>query len=135
MTDTGDRVFLAEGLVTVTQTRFVFKGDTYAMANVSSCRTRYSDETDALKKFLLYAAIVASIILGGVLAISVEPIVGGIGGIAGIVGSFIFIRPKYKLYHLYLGTNSGEVKALWDTSQHFVRQVERAVNDAIVARG
>ena len=48
MTDTGDRVFLAEGLVTVTQTRFVFKGDTYAMANVSSCRTRYSDETDAL---------------------------------------------------------------------------------------
>ena len=25
MTDTGDRVFLAEGLVTVTQTRFVFK--------------------------------------------------------------------------------------------------------------
>ena len=135
MTDTGDRVFLAEGVVTVTQTRFVFKGDTYAMSNVSSCRTRYSELTDSLKKFLLYLAIVGSVVIGGVLAVAVQPIVGGIVAIGGVVGSFIFIRPKYKVYHLYLGTNSGEVQAMWDVDQHFVKQVERAVNDAIVARG
>ena len=135
MSSSSDNVFFAQGAITVTQTRFVAFGDTYAMSNVSSCRTRYTVEVNKLKQFLLYAAIVASLVIGVILAFSANEIVGAIIGIAGVVASFVFIKPKFREYHLYLGTNSGELRALDSRNRDLINQVERAVNDAIVARG
>ena len=132
----GDKVFLAEGGVTVSRTRFVSPGgDTYAMANISSCKRRYSDEKDAIKGFLQMAAIVVSIVAGIAIGISTEFFVGIIIGIIGIAAALIFIKPKYKLYHLYVGTNSGEIDAISSRESEFIVQVERALNDAMVDRG
>ena len=131
-----DKVFFAEGDVTVTQTRFVStKGETYAMANVSSCKTRWSSEKDDLKSFLRIAAIVASIGVGIAIGVMSVMVVGIILAVIGVVAAFIFIKPNYKVYRLYLGTNSGELEVLASQDSNFIAQIERAVNDAIVARG
>ena len=137
-----DNVFFAQGAITVSQTRFVSDGDTYAMASISSCRSRYTEHVNDRLKFLRSLGIVASLVVGVALAIvlfgAVEAfgaIVGVIVGIAGAVASFIFIKPAYRMYHLYLGTNSGEMRALSSRDQNFIQQVERAINDAMVARG
>lgn len=130
-----DTVFYAEGGVTVTKTRFVSFGDTYAMANVSSCKTRYSAMKDDMKSFLRTAAIVVSIGAGIAIGVASIFVVGVILAVIGVVAAFIFIKPNYKLYSLYLGTNSGEIEAVSSRDPDFIIQIERAVNDAIVARG
>lgn len=130
----GDNVFFAQGSVTVSQTRFVVSGDTYAMSNISSCRVRYTDEINDGLKALLWIAVVASLIVGVALALSVHIALGGLG-LAGVIAAFIFIKPQYQLYHLSVGTNSGEIEAVYSVDEAYIRQIERAVNDAIVARG
>ncbi len=135
MSEKVDKVFFSEGDVTVTRTRFVSHGDTYTMATVSSCKTRYSDETNGGKSFLRKVAIVISIGVGIAIGIASNFIVGIILGVVGIIAAVMFIKPGYKLYKLYLGTNSGELEAVLSKDENFIVQIERAVNDAIVERG
>ena len=130
-----DNVLFAQGNVTVSQTRFVVSGDTYVMSNISSCRTRYTEEVDDGMKGLLWLAVVASLAVGVVLAIAVHLALGGLIAIAGMVAAFVFIKPKYQFHHLYIGTNSGEIEAISSRDEDYINQIERAVNDAIVARG
>ena len=144
---TADKVFFAQGNVTVTQTRFVHSGDTYVMANISSCRTRTTDhtETDDGKKVLKTVAAWGSLIVGIVLAVflyaTVESVavavVVAVIGIIGAIAASIMIQPDsdYEVYHLYLGTNSGELEAISSREGDYIVQIERAINDAIVARG
>ena len=134
--DGGDNVLFAEGGIVVSQTRFVSRGDTYAMSSVSSCRTRYTDEQDGTKNFLRTLAILGSVVLGVVIWLMLDQIiVGGVIGIAGAIASVALIKTKYRLWHIYLGTVSGETRAVHSRDQDFILRVERAVNDAIVARG
>lgn len=129
-----DKVLFAEGSVTVSLTRLVFDGDTYAMANISSCKVRFTEEQDDRLNLQRSVAVVASVVLGVALAILLHPVVTVVGGI-GVVAAFIYIRPGYQLFHLYVGTNSGEMEVLSSRDEKLIRQIERSINDAIVERG
>lgn len=129
-----DKVLFAEGSVTVSLTRLVLGGDTYAMANISSCKVRFTEEQDDRLNLQRSVAVVASVVLGVALAILLHPFVMVVGGI-GVVAAFMYIRPGYKLFHLYIGTNSGEMEALSSRDEKLIRQIERSINDAIVERG
>lgn len=127
-----DKVLFAEGSVTVSLTRLVFDGDTYAMANISSCKVRFTEEQDDRLNLQRGVAVVASVVLGVALAILLHPVATVVGGI-GVVAAFMYTG--YQLFHLYIGTNSGEMEALSSRDEKFIRQIERSINDAIVERG
>ena len=143
----GDNVFFAQGNVTVTQTRFVHGGDTYAMANISSCRTRFTEHTErddgqqALKTFAVWGSLIGGIALAILLYATVDSaviaVVVAILGIVGAIVASLAIQPDsdFRIYHLYLGTNSGEVEAVASRDEDYILQIERAINDAMVARG
>lgn len=133
--DSGDNVFFAQEGVVVSQTRLVVDGITYAMSSISSCKTGDSEEQDGGKKFLRTLAILASVAAGLIIGLVTELTVGVVIGIVGLVASLLFIKTKYLVYHIYLGTVSGEVQAVSSSDENFIRQIERAVNDAIIARG
>ena len=141
-----DNVLLAEKGIIVSQTRLVVDGDTYAMAHITFCKRRYSDEveTDDRKKSLRFLLIVGSIVGGVVLAIvlslggSVEvgTAVGVVLGIGGLIAAlFIDTKLPYRLYSVSVGTNSGPMDIVVTRDLGFSEQVERAISDAFVARG
>ena len=141
-----DNVLLSKRGIIVSQTRLVVDGDTYAMAHITFCKRRYSDETeiDARKKSLRFLIIVGSIV-GGIVLASVLSLGGSVevgiavGGVLGIVGIIValFIDPKlpYRLYSVTVGTNSGPMDVVVTRDLGFSEQVERAITDAFVARG
>lgn len=142
-----DNVLFAESGIVVSQTRLVIDGDTYAMASISSCNRRYSDhvDIDGGKKFLRSLASIGSLVggialaiflsLGGGVVIGIA--VGGVLGIGGFIAANLFIDPErpYQLHHVNVGTNSGPMTVVETTNLDFAKRVERAINDAIVARG
>ena len=134
-----DNVLLSEGGLVISQTRIVSFGDTYAMSSITSCRGRYTNETNDTKKFLLYSACIASVLLGVVLLLVIGGtagvVVGVIIGIAGLGGSLLFIKPRYRLHHVLCGTNTGELRVVSTRDPEFAQRVERAINDSIIARG
>lgn len=130
-----EKTFFAEGGVTITQSRVMVKGDTYSLANITSCKPRTSLETDQRKSFLKKAAVAVGIIIGIAIGVSAKNFwVGLIVAILAIIGAR-FIKDKYKLYKVYLGSASGETEALKNKDEHFIDQVVRAINEAIISRG
>ena len=134
-----DNVLLAEAGLVISQTRIVGYNNTYAMASISSCRQIITEETNTLKKFLLYIACAASVLVGLYLAFAVGDtfgmVLGAVIAIVGLVGSFIFIKPNYYVFTVLVGTNAGEIGIVDTIDETFADRVQRAVNDAIVARG
>jgi len=126
-----EKTFFDEGGVTVTQRHIVVKSDTYPLAHVTSCRYRYSVEIAPMKSFLKKAVAFAGIIIGIVIGVSRKnPRAGLIVAFLAVIGAQ-FIRGKYKLYKLYLGSASGEIVALESKNKHFMEQVVRAINEAM----
>ena len=149
------QVFYAQGGITVSKTTFIAPNYTFSMANIASCRVVESNNNTPMK-ILRFAAIAASVVTGIALAILASPIVGGIPspivesipspivgsipfpivggilGIGGVMAALILIRPR--MYHLYLGTNSGQVEAIRAADEDYILRIERAVDHAIVAR-
>ncbi len=141
-----DNVLLAEKGIIVSQTRLVVDGDTYAMAHITFCKRRYSDEveTDDRKKSLRFLLIVGSIVGGIVLAtvlsiggaVDVGIAAGVVLGIGGLIAAlFIDTKLPYRLYSVSVGTKSGPMDIVVTRDLGFSEQVERAISDAFVARG
>lgn len=134
----GGDVFLLKGGVTVTQTRFESQGAAYGMGVVSSCRVLYSIENqDGGKKAMRALSMMASVAGGAAVGFMLDQLIIGVGVGIALAVAFSFIKiPQYRLYELYLYASSGEeVRALTSRDGDFIREVERAVNDAIAARG
>ena len=138
----------AERNVTVSTARFVVDGDTYSLANVASCRIRSTmeiDKDESAKKQNLKALgwiAVAIGLLGGVILYFVSSdILGYLVGILGIGGGIASwaksggINPSFTLHHLRIGTSTGEQDVLASPDEQSIRQVDRAINDALVQRG
>ncbi len=131
-------VFLSKEGVTVTRTRFESRGAAYGMSAVSSCRVLYLNENQsggkkALRALSMMASLAGSVAVGFMLE---QPIIGAVIGITLAVAFSLIKIPQYRLYELYLYANSGEeLRALTSRDGDFIREVERAVNDAIAARG
>ncbi len=134
-----EQVFMDQGGIKVTNARVIVDGDTYSLANVTSCKSRYTEHEgidkskDRLKKLLLWGGIILGIILGSAVK---SFAFGAIIAVVGIVASF-FIKSTfdYRIYKVYFGSAAGEQEAISSQDENFIRQIVNAVNDAIVARG
>jgi hypothetical protein len=120
-----ETTFFNEGGLTVTNSRFVVPGQTYAMSGVTSIRT---EEYPPSRKW-------PGIITGlGVLLL--------LGGKDTIIGALILIaigvvwwRSQKTTYTVVLSSASGETDAFTSTDEEYVRNLVNALNDAIVSRG
>ena len=133
----GGDALLSKGGVEVSRTRLAANGNTYLMSAVRSCRVLYNDETQGSKKTMRAVAMLASVAAGAGVGFAQDQLIIGTGAGVALAVAFSFIKiPKYRLYELHLRAVSGE-EALAVTSRDgdFIRQVERAVNEAIAARG
>ena len=130
-----EKVIFSEDSIVVTSAKVSIKGDSYFVGQIVSSKVRYSDEIDRGKRFRRRFAIVGSIALGVAVGIEVKSLaVALILIIAGIIAAFILIKPKYRLYHIYLGVSSREVDAYSSTSRAFVQRVSEAIDQAVALR-
>jgi hypothetical protein len=120
-----EQTFFSSGEVSVTNTRFMAKGQTYAMSGITSVKSYRQDPSvkgPALVGILGIIALLtgkSGIILGLIL-------------IAVAVGWWRSLKPEFSVL---LSSASGEVKALASKDEGFIRSVINALNDAIVHRG
>jgi len=134
-----ETVFLDEAGVLVTNTRVVTPlGDTYSLANVTSCKSGYTvhEGEDKKKARLRTILFWGGIALGIVIAIFAKFWYGIIVAAIGVVASlFVKADYKYNKYIVYLGSASGESQAIESVDKAFIDRVVRAINEAIISRG
>lgn len=136
-------VFYAVGDITVTSTRLMVHGDLYTMNNIASSKVRGHRMTDARKILFRKLAALGSVVLGFLFALLLWQGPGFVEGlivwfivsIAGTIAAFFYIKPGYTEYKLYVGTTTGEQPVMSSLDESLVRQVDRAIADAIAFRG
>ena len=120
-----ETVFLNEKNIHVTNARLVLPAQTYAMSGITSVETGFD------KPSKLYPII---LIVIGVLAL----IAGMNGFLFGVIFIAIGAAWIYKLkdtFHMFLHTASGKTQALSSYDESWIKQVVKAVNEAIIHRG
>lgn len=117
-----EKVFMSEGGVTVTSSRFIVSSQTYAMSGITSVKnsTKYPSRT---------GPIVLGILGGVMLANS-----SWYGAIPLGLAVLWWISQKVE-FHVLLTTAAGEMEALSGEDQEFTSRVVKALSDAIVFRG
>lgn len=119
-----EKMFLEAGNVSVSNSRFIVSGQTYAMSNVTSVKTGIEE---ASKGVGIVITLVGLFVLFGV-----PSILWGIIIIA--VGVLAFMGAKNK-YSVVLSTSSGENKALTSEDKTHIENIVSALNESIVSRG
>ncbi|EMP4115475.1 TPA: DUF6232 family protein [Vibrio parahaemolyticus] len=119
-----ERMFLEAGEVSVSNSRFIVNGQTYAMSNVTSVKT-------GIEKANKGAGIVITLI-GLFILFAMKSIIWG--GVIVVVGVLAFIGAKDK-YSVILSTSSGESKALTSEKKNYIEDIVSALNESIVSRG
>ena len=120
-----EKSFFNDGGVSVSNSRFIAQGQTYAMSGVTSVK---SSRQDPSRKAPIIMGIVGLLALAGG---STAAIVGLLL-IAGAVAMWFLQKAEFQVL---LYTASGEAKALTSNDGAFVSNVVAALNDAIVHRG
>ncbi|HSU17065.1 DUF6232 family protein [Longimicrobium sp.] len=122
-----EKIYYSLGDTTVTSTRAIIDGKTYAMANITSVMMVQSSPGSGCGCALLA--------VGGVLAIalaSAETVaVGIIGLVFAGVGAVVMSQ---KSYVVQIGSASGESQALQSPDREHIEQIVEAVNQAIIDR-
>jgi len=126
-----DAPYFQDETVTVTKTRAIIGGVTYAMANVTSVRMFVQPKPPA-------AAIVAAILmlLGlGSAKYDATPQTGiGITAAGAVLlAVYLFVlKPKY---WVRIGNAGAESNAAWSNDPAWTQEVVQAINEAIIDRG
>lgn len=120
-----EKVFLNERGVSVSNSRMMYEGQTYAMSGVTSVK---SFEKQPSRKGPLVLIVIGLLALAG----GAATIIGALLLLAG--GIFWWIKQKAE-YSVLLTSASGEMKTYTSTDKEFVMKIISAVNDAIVHRG
>jgi Family of unknown function (DUF6232) len=126
-----EKIFFNEGGVTVSNSRFVVGGQTYAMSEITSIQSVKVDQSKTGPFFLLFFSIYFSykvrtnpdIIYRHPLAASIFFYVPLIIGLAWLFR----LKPKYKIIW---NTSSGRTLAYARKDKKFIETVVTAVNDA-----
>jgi hypothetical protein len=136
----GEECFLNEGGITVTKTRFMVHGQTYALANITSVSAAKIPAKRGGAQFFLVVGILASAL--GVLAIAMgDSDVRGAALFLVAVGlviagvAIIALRGLKDTYAVILNTAGSEMKTCVSRDPGFISRVVAALNEAIVARG
>lgn len=131
-----ETVFLEDGAVKVTNSRFIVSGKTFALSAVNSFRVNRIDETPNREIYKLYVFGLAIWALFEGLSKDTSAFI--MVFIAGAVALSIWwgISGKEKIkYVLLLTTSSGESEALSSYVPGQIQQIENALTQAIVHRG
>ena len=142
----GDYVFLYEGGIIVTKTRFMAHGQTFALANITSvspvqipARAGGAFIVMLLGAVALLAAIgaFAGAGVGGVDARSnmLLGIFCALVGLPAVAGGIYLMATAKPSYAIVLNTAGGEVKTCHSRNGDFILRVVAALNKAIVSRG
>ncbi|GAA5646050.1 MULTISPECIES: DUF6232 family protein [Vibrio] len=119
-----EKMFLEAGDVSVSNSRFIVNGQTYAMSNVTSVKT-------GIEKANKGVGIIITLI-GLITLFAIKSIGWGILIVA--VGVLAFMGAKDK-YSVILSTSSGESKALTSDKRNHIEDIVSALNESIVSRG
>lgn len=119
-----ETMFLEAGNVSVSNSRFIVNGQTYAMSNVTSVKTGVEEAKKGVGIIIgligLFVLFGAKSILWGIIII--------------VVGVLAFMGAKNK-YSVILSTSSGENKALTSEDETYISNIVSALNESIVSRG
>ncbi len=119
-----EKVYLEEGSVTVTKTRFIVPAQTYTMSGITSVKA-------AVDQPLKWPAILGGI---GVLMMFIGKAGAIILGLLLIAGAILWYIKGTK-HIIVLSSASGEVKAISSYNLGFIGRVIAALNEAIIDRG
>jgi len=119
-----EKMFFEVGNVSVSNSRFIVNGQTYAMSNVTSVKNEMEKANKAVGVII---ALVGLFVLFGV-----PSILWGLGIIMLGVWTFRAVKNKYSVI---LSTSSGENKALTSEDESHIDDIVSALNESIVSRG
>lgn len=120
-----ETTFFNDGGLTVTNSRFVVPGQTYAMSGVTSIRT---EEYPPSRKWpSIITGLGLLLVLGGKDTIIAALILIAIG--------VVWWRSQKTTYRIVLSSASGETDAFTSADEKYVDNLVNALNDAIVSRG
>lgn len=120
-----EKIFFNKGNISVSNSRFIVSGQTYAMSNVTSVK---SGEIKGSQAGTIVLIVIALAFFAG-------------GAFMKFLGCALFIFALYlatkvkNTYTVILNTSAGENKALSSQDKGYVESIIRALNDAIVSRG
>jgi hypothetical protein len=124
----------SDSSVTVTTSRIMIFGTTYALRNITSVRmASTAPDIGGAIAFLVIGILGALLALG--LLVSGQILAGSIVLIAGggvIAGAIAWLRSLKPSYHVAICSSSQEGNALTSKSRPYVEHIVNCVNDAIV---
>jgi len=120
-----EQVFLDERGVSVSNSRMMYEGQTYAMSGITSVKSFEKKPSRIIPVILIIIGLIVMAAGGGGIAVGLLLIAGGIA-------LWILMKADYSVV---LTSSSGEAKAYTSKDRDFVTRVISAVNEAIVHRG
>lgn len=132
MTQQSEKVFLDEQGVTVTQSRFVVEGQTFAMSAITAVSSRldwpprkWQFTTMGVGFFILVVGrIIPPARPGGLLL-----------GLALMVGGLVWLLTIKKRHYVVLRTGDADVRVVGADDEQWAKRIVAALNEAIAARG
>ncbi len=121
-----EKIFFSAGNVSVSNSRFIVNGQTYAMNGVTSVKT--GRKNPSRMGPILLGIIAAFLLLSG----SVGRFI--FGALLSTLAVFVWRNQKPELT-VVLNSSSGEAKALTSSDAGFINGVIAALNNSIVHRG
>lgn len=113
-------VILSDDNVTVTNSRLVIGGTTYAMRNITSVAcVKMEPDTTAAWQCTIWGIVLMCV---------------GIGLVLEIIAIYLFATAKPR-YALAVRTSGGEQHALEGSDPDFIQKVAQAINDAMASNG
>jgi membrane-bound ClpP family serine protease len=125
-----EEVIYSDSIVTVSTSRIVISGTTYALRNITSVKMTFAPAKTGCAIALI---IVGAIVLIGGFSQGSYGILPGIviGAIIGGLG-FLWLQSSKPDYFVTIASSSGEVRALTSKDKTYVEKIVGAINDAIV---
>ncbi|MBM3949508.1 MAG: hypothetical protein FJ312_09815 [SAR202 cluster bacterium] len=135
MTQQSEKVFLDERGVTVTQSRFVVDGQTFAMSAITAVSSRL-DWPPRKWQFTMMAVGVVLFVIGLKIPLpGATKIVGILLGIVLVVAGLVWLLTLKKRHYVMLRTGDADVRAVGADDEQWVKRIVAALNEAIAARG
>jgi len=121
-----ERMFFTQNDVSVSNARFIVRGQTYAMNGVTSVKQSVTEPSRAGPVILFFVGLLPlfSGTAGGVVIALVL-----------IIGAVLWWRSQRPLYTVVLSSASGEAQALSSQDGQYIASVIDALNHSIVHRG
>ena len=120
-----EQVFLDDRGVSVSNSRMMYEGQTYAMSGITSVKSYEKKPSRILPIILIIIGLIA-------MAAGKGAIIVGLLFVAGGIVAWALMKPDYSVV---LTSSSGETKAYTSKDKGFVLKIISAVNEAIVHRG